>query len=286
MKLLATATLLALLGSAGIQAEEADPIVVTGNRTAEKERVRELSRTITPIVARDDAMPRFSDPICFIAAGLAREHLLELSNRLAIDTNEAGIQLAGDGCHPNVAILFVDDGAEQIAEFRKSFPRLFGDLTPADIRKVIAQPGPVHAWWVAQTVNSEGLRANAIGATGGAANAPTLRVSTSSILVLPSRRDVRFAVIIIERKALVGLSLVQIADYVAMRTLAGARPADGETILSLFKPGATPPAQMSGFDRSYLKSVYEGQGNQRAGTKLDQIARSISRRDRDENTDP
>jgi hypothetical protein len=253
-------------------------IVVTGGR-AEKERVRKLSRAITPYVSRDEAMPRFTDPICFVAAGLPRDYLVQIANRLAIDANEAGIRLAGDKCGPNVAVLFVDDGAKELGDLRKLYPRLFGDMDADDVRAAIAEPGPVHAWWVAQTVSSSGHKQNAIGVGGGASNVATLRVESASVLVLPTRSDVGFAVITLDRKALTGLSLTQIADYVAMRTLAGARPAqsgnDG-TILGLFDTRGEALPEMSAFDRSYLKAVYDGQGNLRSSTKMNQVARSIT----------
>jgi hypothetical protein len=253
-------------------------IVVTGGR-AEKERVHKLSRAITPYVSRDEAMPRFTDPICFITAGLSRDFLVQLANRMAIDANEAGIRLAGDNCGPNVAVLFIDDGAKELGGLRKQYPRLFGGMDADDVRAAIAEPGPVHAWWVAEPVSSSGHKQTAIGVSGGASNVPTLRVETASALVLPTRSDVRFAVIAIDRKALTGLTLTQIADYAAMRTLAGARPAqsgnDG-TILGLFDTGAEALPEMSAFDRGYLKAVYDGEGNLRSGSKMNQIARNIT----------
>lgn len=256
------------------------PIIVTGDRLPEKEQVRKLSRAITPYVSRDEAMPRFADPVCFITAGLPRSYLLEIANRLAIDAKEAGIALAGEKCRPNVAVLFVDNGAVELEQYRKVYPRLFGSMDAASVRAVIAQEGPAHAWWVSQRVSSDGRPMTISSLPGGASGLATVRVSTASMLVLPTRQDVQFAVITIDRSALNGLSLTQIADYAAMRTLGGARPAPGTgnaTILGLFDGDATPPPELSAFDRAYLKTVYEGQGNLKSGTRMNHIVRNIIR---------
>lgn len=158
----------------------------------------------------------------------------------------------------------------------KRRPGLFGNMELSAIRAVIDEPGPVHAWTVSEVRSRDGDRLYL-----GANNIPTLNVPIASRIVLPTRRDMLTSLILIDRKAVLGRSLQQIADYVAMRTLAAVRPkgaTGGDTILTLFDPdAAAPPAAMTPFDRGYLKAVYEGSGNQRSVTKVGEIARSIAK---------
>ena len=258
-------------------ATEDSTIVVTGGAFPDPKRIRALSHAITPHGGYAEPLARFTDPVCFVAAGLPHDLLIKISNRLAIDAHTAGMPLGGANCRPNVAVLFVDDSASELKNVRAHYPNLFGNLEPADIREIVREPGPVHTWWVTQTASSDGDLPFA-SPSGGAA--PMLTVRSSSFIVLPIRTDVRFAVLVIDRRALLGLSSDQIADYAALRTLSGARPPaieDGNTILTLFQPGATPPAEMTSFDRSYLKALYSGRGNEPATRKVSQMARAVMR---------
>jgi hypothetical protein len=76
-----------------------------------------------------------------------------------------------------------------------------------------------------------------------------------------------------------GKTLTQVADYVAMRTLAGARPpkhgVETDTILSLFDPGVTPPPSMTLVDQSFLKGLYEVRSNGRAIFQMSGISKQI-----------
>jgi len=70
----------------------------------------------------------------------------------------------------------------------------------------------------------------------------------------------------------------QIADYAAMRALAGVLPPKdgrGGTILALFEGDVTPPRGLTALDRGYLKGLYDSRGNQRAAAQSSGIAAHI-----------
>ena len=84
----------------------------------------------------------------------------------------------------------------------------------------------------------------------------------------------------IDEAATVGKTLNQIADYAAMRAIAGVRPGaaggQGNSILSLFEPAATPSRSLSSLDLAYLRALQRTRGNQRAPVHMNHIARLIS----------
>ena len=79
-------------------------------------------------------------------------------------------------------------------------------------------------------------------------------------------------VVLIDREGARDKSLVQLADYATMRSFARTRPAGGDakldTILALFDPDHAPPAELTDFDRAYLRSVYREIANLPAAMKL------------------
>ncbi|MCU6455837.1 hypothetical protein LPN01_17290 [Sphingomonas sp. A2-49] len=269
----------ALLSAGAVRAQEAPPgdtIVVEGKALADAAKVRALARAITPRLGFDQPLARFTDPVCFATAGLPRPMLQAIGARMADDAAQAGIELAGERCQPNVLVIFVDDGLVELKSLLKRRPGLFRDKEPAEIRTILAEPGPVHVWSVSEIRSRDGDRLNY-----GGGGPPTLKVPVATRIGLPVRRDMLSTVMLVDRKAVPGRSLDQIADYAAMRTLAMIRPkgaTGGDTILALFDPDtAVPPAGMTGFDRGYLKALYEGSGSQRAFVKVAMIARSISK---------
>ena len=252
----------------------AAPIVVEGRAPADEARIRALARAITPRVGFEQPLARFTDPVCFATAGLPAPMLAAIGQRLAEDADAAGIRLAGDRCSPNILVMFVDDSRVEVQTLMKRRPWLFGGRQPSEMREILDEPGPVHLWSVSEVRSRDGDRLSP-----NLDSPPTLRVPVATRIGLAIRRDMLSTVMLVDRKAVLGRSLRQVADYAAMRTLAMIRPkgaTGGDTILTLFDPAATPPLEMTGFDRGYLKALYEGSGTQRGATKVAMIARSIA----------
>lgn len=106
-----------------------NPIIVTGRSAPIRKRVEALQHAVTPYAAADEPLPRFSDPVCFAAAGLDRATLEPLSDRVVEDAAQAGLGLAGEGCRPNVTLLFVDGVEAVFARLRRRDPACFGYRT-------------------------------------------------------------------------------------------------------------------------------------------------------------
>lgn len=248
----------------------ADPIIVTGRPLPSKDEIRALTRAITPANPAGDPLSRFHDPVCLGSIGFDRATLLAIGDRFAADAEQAGLQLAGGGCRPNVLVLFVDDVQSEIDQLVKRKWWIFGDRTPSEIRRIVHERGPVRAWSNSEIRSRDGDRIN---------NDGTLRIASASRIVAPIRKDTLAAIVLIERSAAVGKTTHQLADYVAMRALAGARPgqaSDTDTILALFADNATQaPGELTAFDRGYLRGLYAGPANAFARSTQAQIVRTI-----------
>ena len=157
---------------------------------------------------------------------------------------------------------------------------MFADLNSAEWKRAL-RDGPVHAWNAIELRNEDG---QAIGA-GDASRPPSLVVKSASILTLPTVQATVQSVVVLDDDAVLGKSLTQLADYVAMRTLAGARPpksgADAGTILTLFDPGAIAAPELTSLDRSFLRELYRGNENSRAIAQKSQISNRIVRDSRE-----
>ncbi len=247
-----------------------DPIVVTARPLPTKQDIRSMIRSITPSSPSGEPLPRFHDTVCFGSIGLDRPTLIALGDRLASDAEGAGLKLGGARCTPNILVFFVDGIDAEVDSLVKRKWWVFGDRTPEEIRTITRERGPVRAWSTSETRSRDGDRIN---------NEGFLRVSTASRVVSPIRKDMLASIVLIERSAVVGKTPNQVADYVAMRTLAGVRPRQiggKETILALFEPGAaTAPAELTAFDRGYLRGLYAGPANTFSWSTQGQIARQV-----------
>ena len=247
----------------------ADTIVVTGKGPAEETRVRKLAEAVTRDLGFDKPIARYSDPVCFAVAGLKASQSTEVADRLVADAEQAGLHLSGGHCTPNIFVVFVDDGRNELMNIWKRRPQIFGKRDFQEIKGIIKEPGPARAI----------LSIVVKGADGRPMNGRTLTTGSTSQISLPFRRDIISSVVIIERTSIVGLTPIQIADYAAMRALTNSWPSEisgTNSILGLFNHSANgSPGEMTVFDREYLKSVYSGNGNVRSILKIDQIVRNI-----------
>ncbi|MES2989023.1 MAG: hypothetical protein V4808_14055 [Pseudomonadota bacterium] len=249
------------------------PIVVTGKKpgSAKREATRQLRQIVTTI---DGQLARFADPICPIVVGLSPESNLGVMRRIRAVAAEAKAKVAAEQCDANIVVIIASDADIFTATLRKRFPKMFAGLRPGELRRA-KREGPVHAWNTVEIRNEDGIGAEA----GEGDESPTLAVQSASRITRPTQQVTLQSIVVIDAESSVGKSLVQIADYVAMRTLAGARPPREagmvDTILSLFdQDGAPPPPELTKLDLSFLIELYDGPGNV---TVLQELHRSARR---------
>lgn len=261
---LAVVAACALASSAVAQNAPAKPgdIVVTGRTENSGKQIDKEARKITAPMSDlyGESLARFASPVCPAAVGVPPDFARTLINRLRQDAELAGVEVAKPGCKPNIAVIFVENGQEEIRAIRNKQTALFAGLSRGDIGRLANDPGPVHAWTRTERKGVDGQPLE----FGPLDDAPALSVSasSSSLIMLSTRLDVDSAVVVIDLPAASGMTTNQLADYAAMRALARTDPkgVSGKvgTILALFDaPAGKQPAEMTTFDLGYLRALYK-----------------------------
>jgi hypothetical protein len=248
------------------QDTSSDTIVVTGEtepptRREVFEQALEVSR-IDPGQMYEQALARVTAPLCPAVAGLDDALADQMVARIRANAAELKLRLAGERCVPNLLVAFVDDGQELLADLAERHPAMFSLVGESERAEILADMAPVHVWNVVETKWASGAP---LAYRHGKPELPNVRGRVNR-LFLPTRKDIDFALIAYDREAVLGMSIVQLADYATMRGLSHTRPANGDgpmnTILALFDdagaidPADRDPAELTSFDIGYLQSVY------------------------------
>ncbi|RDE06850.1 hypothetical protein [Sphingomonas aracearum] len=239
-------------------------------RTAQEARrfVRQVA------TAREGQLSRFAAPVCPLVVGLAPPSNAAIENRIRQVAAEASVKQGKPQCAANLLLVVAQDADAFVTATRRRLPGIFNDLPAAELSRAL-KSGPVHAWNSVEVQNEDGERIS--GATDEGVK--ILVVRRASRMFETTQQVVWRSVLVINAQALAGKTLTQLADYAAMRTLAGARPPERpggpDTILTLFDDGPPPPAQMTDVDRGFLRGLYRTRPNGRAITETHTIVRSI-----------
>ena len=260
-----------------------DEITVIGRKAVEAATIQKFVDSIS--VPTGPQIARFHIAVCPVALGLPDEAAHVIEERIRETARGVGAQVARKRpCEANLLFIAVEDGSAFLMELRRARRDWLDGVSDFEIRAMIASPRPVRAWAITSLRNEDGLREGTSAASASGSHFQsqrTLRVMSASILKLPTRVDVEGAIVLIDRSALTGLSLAQVADYVAMRGLARTREPSSDqvdSILALFSPGDGPrPQALSGADIVYLQSLYRSGGTASAAVEKGRMARDIKR---------
>ncbi len=283
LALRAAAACAALLPAAALAQDEAPPaeadstIVVTGETPSEQEVTRQAREITQSTSIRHAPLPRFQgDRLCPGIIGLKAEFASLVIDRIRANAGRFGLWMTEDDgtCQPNFIVAFVDDGQDVLHHIHDRWYWLFSDMPRHERIELLADDGPALVWTTTRVVppatDLYGRQVRAMSSGGRARTALPVREDIVGVLVLYDRDDVR------------SMTLVQLADYATMRGLARTRPVDAEgqpmdTILTLFDPTSTPPAEMTAFDNAYLGSLYRGQTSVSGLTKVLGVERELRR---------
>ena len=261
----------------------------------------DMIRTFVTEVAepnRRRGIARWADRLCVGVVNLRAEPAQYIVDRVSTVAEDLGLRTGGPGCAPNVVVIASDQpdslAADLIRERRRGL-RLGGagmDRGGAALRDFAASDQPVRWWQVSIPVDADtGARAIRLpGECRGACDplgnnpgdyAPLTPVFAASRLSNEIVDQLLRTVVILDMEQVGGVSAQQLADYVAMVTLAQIDPeADTSgyaTILNLFQaPDAA--GGLTNWDRAYLSGLYDAERtrrNLRAGRM--EIADSIHR---------
>lgn len=221
---------------------------------------------------REVPLARFQDPLCPGIVGVAQdsaEGMVELIRRNAA---ELGLRLAEpQSCEPNLLVLVIDDPRGYLAGLRERKPYLFEHLGAAERQALFDAPGPAHTWTRVFVRTRDGME---VYQSENLTEPTQMWVEAAhSLIYVPTRRDIVSSMVLIDKKAVQGMSVAQIADYATMRGLSGSQAerlgAPRETILDLFEATAgAKPAGLTRSDRIFLQTLYSTMPNNPAAITL------------------
>ena len=237
---------------------------------------------------RRRGLARWDRPICVGVANLRAEPAQYIVDRVSTVAEDLGLDTGGPGCAPNVIIVASDQPsalARDLTQDRRRAFRMGGsgmDRGRTALEGFVTSEAPVRWWQVSAPVDSEtGNIATRIpgycrgdcdaAGTNPADYAPNIGVFAASRLSTQIVDELFRTVVILDVNQISGFRADQLADYIAMVTLAQIDPAADTrayaSILNLFEQ-PDPEAGLTHWDRAYLQGLYDAERtrkNLRAG---------------------
>jgi hypothetical protein len=254
-------------------------IVITGQKDTRK-AISDFVGALTAVPSNKQ-LSRFEHSVCPAVFGLPKPQGDAVANRIRLVAKTVGIVVGGQHCAANVVLLVTSDKKAFLEELHRHSADYFG-LTDKQFSTLERQPGPAAAWQEqgpAMTADGTDLTEDT---TQGVVVNRT--IDPSSRITVPVHPQFDASVVVVERKALLGLTTTQLADYVAVRALTGADPAKlgnsgAPTILHVLEVpiGSAAPITMTKWDFAFLNGYYDAHRDLRTGAQRSAITDSMSK---------
>ncbi|HEY0599999.1 hypothetical protein [Brevundimonas sp.] len=226
---------------------------------------------------RHRGLARWEERVCVGVANLTGETAQYLADRISTVAEDVGLEVGGPGCTPNIMVVATDDGgalARTLVEERGRAFRMGGagmDRGGDALADFVETDRPVRWWQMSLPVDAEtGDRAVRIpgdcrnSCTGAADAAPQIGVFAASRLNTQIVDALIRTIVIVDVGDVAGLSVLQLADYIAMVSLAQIDPdADTSRYASILNVFDDPEgsASVTDWDRAYLAGLYGAERN-------------------------
>lgn len=282
IQFLMSMTIAALAAAAPAAAQQPQPqgedIVVTGQKD-DSRTISDFVKALTPVTT-GEKLGRFEHDICPAVQGLAKPQADAISDRIRLVAKSVGLAVGKPGCAVNLMLIVTPNKAQLIAELNRHRPEYLGDLSGRQIREIERSPSHAAAWQMkGAPIAASGMELYQDPGSGAYTNRTIDSPSRISEAVRPQFDS---AVVVVERKTLAGLTITQLADYVAVRALTGADPdrlgnAGAPTILHVLDVpmGGAAPITMTQWDLAFLKGYYDVRRTLNTGAQRSAIAKSM-----------
>lgn len=246
-------------GTADALAQQADDpaIVVEGERPQTESAIGDLAREVAGQPRPRRPLARYLQPMCLTVAASDPDFAQAIARRIIDNAKQAKVPTRSGRCKPNALVAFSDDAHAQLQEIRDSGRRLFAGLSRRELDLALSARDPAYVFQASEEAASSGqafLREP--GMPPGNRKWSTGRLNRDTLDAMLS------ALVVIENKAISGMSVTQLADYASLRLLAPTGEIDAQeagappTIMTLFVSPDGAPAEMTRFDRAYLDALY------------------------------
>jgi hypothetical protein len=258
-------------------AQGEEEIVVTGTRDAERQ-IRDFVGALAPAPGRGQ-ISRFESQVCPAAAGLPAAQKDAVASRIRSVALAAGIPVGAAACTPNLLVVVTPDKKAFIEALARQHPYYFSRFTPGEIRRLARQEGPATAWHIERVLSADGTELPMDDDELFYVN-HTIRPATR--MTPGGRRTFAAGIVVVETKALVGLTTTQLADYAAMRVLVRTDPSrlaasDTPSILRILDApmGSAVPITLTRWDFGFLRGLYASPEGLYAGPQRSEIGRQL-----------
>lgn len=222
-----------------------------------------------------DPLPRLEDALCPGIAGFDTESALRMVDRIRANASALNRRLADpDTCKPNLLVSVVDDGQEVMRVMNRRSPELLSHLRIDERRALLSQGGPVHVLSQVVTRTRDG---QPVAERQNLSDVPQAGgFMAHSKIYTATRQDIIHVLVLLDRDAIGGKTVGQIADYVTMRALvpdaAAKASAEDNSILALFNGAAGSPATgLTAEDHALLATLYSDIPNLPGRTRLAEL---------------
>lgn len=219
--------------------------------------------------ARRRGLARWDGEVCLGVVNLRTPVAHLIIDRISGVARELEIELGEPGCDPNIVIAGTSDGAglarDMVGRYRSNFFR-YGYTTSNRGSAALAvfqeSEAPIRWWHVSLPIVVD-TGAAAIRLPGGGAVANPCRARSGSWVANCDEVTDRITrmVTIVDVDALEGVNLAQLADYLALISLAQIEPdadySEFNTVLNLFHPTIA-VSGLTDWDMVYLRALYSG----------------------------
>jgi hypothetical protein len=233
-------------------------IVVEGVRE-QKERVRRFIRALDDVPSFGQ-IGKFHSPVCPSVMGLPGAQARMIAERMKRVAQAAGMRTGDAKCAPNVFLIASVNKGEAIEALYLRFPAYFRGMEGKDVRKLAASAESSVAWQIKGLLTADGTVLKKLPMDG-----PYINEGMNSGSRVRSGTMPQFvaSMVMVERSALTGLSVTQVADFAAMRAFADTDPhraamSGAPTILTILDKARDEmvPVTLTQWDLGYLTSLY------------------------------
>jgi len=247
-----------------------EEVVVRGRRMSEiDDELRIFIKDFIGEVVRTPpgrGYARWNRRVCIGVSNLSSDAAQYIVDRISLLAVDVGLDIGEPGCNPNVIVIFATDAKFVATYMVENEPLMFRpaglgsndmSLSRAALAEFAASERVVRWWHVSMPVDARtGNPAIDIPGQGP----PTIAVAGPSRIHSGVRDDLQQVLIVVDATKLSGTTWQQLADYLAVVSLAqidpAASPAAFDSILNLFSN----PRAYSGltdWDRAYVRALYE-----------------------------
>lgn len=232
-----------------------------------------LARTVAGDPEARRPLAKLRGRLCLVVAAEDEAFAEAVAARIVDNAQAAGVPTRSAGCTPNALVNFTDEPRAQLQAVRDDGRKLFRRMSEKEIDAALAARDPAYVF---QAIERTPRLGEGDAFTGVSASGDNW---TSERSALRTPEDLVTTMVVVDRSAVAGFSPVQLADYVTLRLLAptgeiaGDHPEAPRTILSLFAAPGAAPAEMTAFDRAYLRTLYRLPRTAFAEEVLDEVVR-------------